>query len=82
MIYVNTILPQEAKGETKKIYDEIKKSSGGMVPNILRVLSLRPDLMGIVAALHRNLMLEPHALDRTTKELIAAYVSKINGCEY
>jgi hypothetical protein len=29
-----------------------------------------------------TLMMTEHGLSKTTKELIAAYVSKINSCEY
>ena len=82
MSYIETISPDKAKGEVKNIYTEIRKFSGGMAPNILSVLSLRHDLMKAIGALYQRLMLEPHALDRVTKELIAAYVSKINACEY
>ncbi len=56
MSYIETISPEKAHGEAKKIYDVIRKSSQGAVPNILRVLSLRPDLMALIATLHQRLM--------------------------
>ncbi len=38
--------------------------------------------MQLQAEFSRKLMQEDHGLSRTTKELLAAYVSRLNACEY
>ena len=82
MSYIKTIDPQDAQGSLKETYDKIQQSFGGPVPNILSVQSLRPDLLAASMESYLCLMLKEHALSRTTKELIAAHVSKINSCAY
>jgi len=42
--------------------------------------SIRPDLLELIVTYVKNLIIEDHGLNRATKELIAAYVSKINAC--
>jgi alkylhydroperoxidase family enzyme len=53
-----------------------------MVPKVFVAQSIRPDLLELIANYVNRLMIETHALPRTTKELIAAYVSKLNDCAY
>lgn len=81
MSYIKTVAPQEAQGTVKEIYDALQEELG-MVPNIIRAQSLRPDLLEATTLFFQRLMLEAHKLSRTTKELLAAYVSKITACEY
>ena len=81
MSYIKTVVPEEAEGTVKEIYDALQEELG-MVPNIIRAQSLRPDLLEATVLFFRRLMLEEHTLSRTTKELLAAYVSKVNACEY
>ena len=81
MSYIKTVVPEEAQGTVKEIYDALQEELG-MVPNIIRAQSLRPDLLEATVLFFRRLMLEEHTLSRTTKELLAAYVSKVNACEY
>jgi hypothetical protein len=52
------------------------------IPNVYIGQSLRPDLLELVVQYNKRLMVETHGLPRKTKELIAAYVSKLNACEY
>ncbi len=53
-----------------------------MVPKVFVAQSLRPDLLEPIVTYVNRLMIETHALSRSTKELIAAYVSKLNACAY
>ena len=81
MSYIQTIDEKDATGQLKNIYDDLTGSIG-MIPNIIKVQSLRPDLIDPLLGFIGALMMTEHGLSKTTKELIAAYVSKINSCEY
>jgi alkylhydroperoxidase family enzyme len=52
------------------------------VPKVFVAQSIHPDLLESIVQYVNRLMIETHALPRSTKELIAAYVSKINSCAY
>jgi alkylhydroperoxidase family enzyme len=73
--------PEEASCELKTSY-EILMSMFQMVPKVFVAQSLRPDLLEPLVTYVNRLMIESHALPRSTKELIAAYVSKLNSCAY
>ena len=79
--YIKTIDQEDATGQLKDIYDNLL-GSFGMIPNIIKVQSLRPDLLEPLLGFLGALMETGHGLSKTTKELIAAYVSKINSCQY
>ena len=79
--YIKTIDQEDATGQLKDIYDNLL-GSFGMIPNIIKVQSLRPDLLEPLLGFLGALMETQHGLSKTTKELIAAYVSKINSCQY
>lgn len=81
MSYIKTINTGEAKGTLKGIYDALEEQFG-FVPNLIRVQSLRPDLLEATGLFFQRLMMEEHRLSRRDKELLAAHVSKINSCEY
>ena len=53
-----------------------------MVPKVFVAQSMRPDLLEPIVDYVNRLMVEEHTLPRSTKELIAAYVSKLNACAY
>ncbi len=81
MSFIATIAPDQAKGELSNVYGQIHEAFG-MVPAIFQSMSLRPDLLQPLSLFVKRLMLEEHALSRATKELLAAYVSKLNACAY
>ena len=79
--YIKTIDQEDATGQLKGIYDNLSENIG-MIPNIIKAQSLRPDLIEPLLGFLGALMMAQHGLSKTTKELIAAYVSKINACAY
>jgi len=81
MTYIKTIEPQEAKSPLKEIYDALQENFG-LIPHLIQAQSLRPDLAEPLFIFFQRLMLEEHGLAVSTKELVAAYVSKINSCAY
>ena len=73
--------PENATSQLKKSYDMLN-SMFMMVPKVFVAQSIRPDLLEPMVTYVNRLMIETHALPRSTKELIAAYVSKLNACAY
>lgn len=79
--YFSVCEPESATGELKDTYGELT-SMFQMIPKVFVAQSLRPDLLEPLVTYVKRLLVETHALPRGTKELIAAHVSKINGCDY
>ena len=73
--------PEHGTGDLQKSYDMLE-SMFQMVPKVFVAQSIRPDLLELIVQYVNRLMIETHALSRSTKELIAAYVSKLNACAY
>jgi len=81
MTFIGTIPVNEADRELGQAYDTLQQAFG-MVPGIFQSMSLRPDLLQPLTLFVKRLMVEDHALRRSTKELLAAYVSQLNSCAY
>jgi uncharacterized peroxidase-related enzyme len=82
MAWVRTIDPREATGALKSIYDTAVRRAG-KVFNILRVQSLRPEVLEASTGLYLELMHSPRgALSRAQREMIATVVSRANDCHY
>jgi protoheme ferro-lyase len=73
--------PEEANEELENSYDKLL-SMFHSVPKVFMAQSIRPDLLAPLIVYVDRLMFETHALPRRTKELIAAYISKLNACAY
>jgi alkylhydroperoxidase family enzyme len=76
-----TTAPETATGQLQKTYTALK-SMFQMVPKVFVAQSMRPDFLELIVNYVNRLMVEDHALPRSTKELIATYVSKLNACAY
>jgi uncharacterized peroxidase-related enzyme len=82
MAWIRTVAPGEATGLLKRIYDQAL-ARAGKVFNVLRIQSLRPELLRAGVALYEELMLSPRSpLSRAQREMIAVAVSRANGCHY
>ena len=81
MANVKTLTPEDDP-QVDQINQEMKELFNGMVPQVFTAMNLRVDLLQIIVQYVKKLMVEDHGLDRFTKELLAAYVSKINSCAY
>jgi hypothetical protein len=81
MSYLTMINPDDATGNLKATYDSLQEMFQ-MVPKLFVSQSIRPDLLEPIVLYIKRLMIEDHGLSRAAKELIAAYVSKINACAY
>jgi uncharacterized peroxidase-related enzyme len=82
--YVRVPLVEESRagGRLAELYDDIKKATGlPFVPDMFRLVSTRPDLLEAVVAGYKGMYLDG-VLPRRTRELISAWVSKVNQCPY
>ena len=72
----------DAHGPLADLYTTSKaRSVAGVVPEILRTMSLRPDFLAAVDQASR-LHFSDGALTRAQHEMIASYVSALNHCRY
>jgi len=79
--YLDVTEPEAADGQLKRSYATLE-AMFQMVPKVFVAQSIRPDLLEPIVSYVNRLMVETHALPRSTKELIAAYVSTLNQCVY
>jgi uncharacterized peroxidase-related enzyme len=54
----------------------------GLVPNVLRAYSLRPQKLRNFIAMYNELMLAPSGLSKLEREMVAVVVSSANRCYY
>jgi uncharacterized peroxidase-related enzyme len=54
----------------------------GIVPNVLRAYSLRPQRLRNFIAMYNELMLAPSGLSKLEREMVAVVVSSANRCYY
>lgn len=74
--------PGDAQGPLAELYSTAKAhSASGIVPDILRTMSLRPDFLTAIDQASR-MHFTDGALSRAQHEMIASYVSAINRCRY
>ena len=72
----------DATGELAEVYAAAKASSPrGVVADILRTMSVRPDFLQAIMAASR-LHFSDGALTRAQHEMIASYVAALNRCHY
>jgi len=81
MFRISSITEAAAKGNVKKVYDELKDSLG-IVPNVFKALSLWPEGLELYVAMVKGTMFADTKLTRAVKEMIASTVSRINQCDY
>jgi hypothetical protein len=79
--FLATTAPDKATGTLKRAYDALE-GMFQMVPKVFVAQSIRPDLLDPMVTYVKRLMIDDHELPRSTKELIAAYVSTVNACAY
>ncbi len=79
---VRTIEPEAATGLLKRLYDAAIRRAG-KVYNILRIQSLRPDVLSASTQLYVEVMhSDKSGLSRVQREMIATAVSRSNDCHY
>lgn len=81
MAFIRTVPESEAEGLLRKIYDEAVRRAG-KVFQVVKISSLRPEILRTWLAHYQALMMGPTALSRREKEMIAVAVSAANLCDY
>jgi uncharacterized peroxidase-related enzyme len=71
----------EATGILKEEYDAAI-SRAGKVFNIVKAMSLRPEVLRQSMELYRGIMFGASGLSRQERELLATVVSRENDCHY
>ncbi len=80
--WIETIEPEDASGPLERAY-ELATTPSGTVDNVMKAHSLRPRTMEGHLALYRSVLhAEDIVLPLWFLEMVAAYVSTINGCDY
>jgi len=81
MAWIRTVLPKDATGRLKTIYDKAIRRAG-RVFNILRVQSVNPPVLDAAIELYKAVMFGPSPLSRMQRETLATVTSWANGCFY
>ncbi|MDZ7716391.1 MAG: peroxidase-related enzyme [Balneolaceae bacterium] len=81
MAYINIIEPEDATGNLKEIYNELKKKRGKLA-QIHKIQSLNPDTITAHMDLYMSVMFSRSPLSRAQREMMAVVVSAANDCEY
>lgn len=71
----------DASPEVQEIYDQVKESYGGFLPDLYKLFGNDPDYLRSIVA-HMGTVMEPRQIDAKTKEVIAYVVSAVNGCDF
>lgn len=68
---------------TKALFAMIKAISKHPVPDIVKTMRYRPEFFGgLMGPVLQEVMRGPSAWSVADRELMAAYVSKVNECEF
>jgi uncharacterized peroxidase-related enzyme len=81
MAHLELIDPEDADGLLKDEYDAAVERAG-KVYNIVRSMSLAPEVLRRSMELYREIMFGPSSLSRQERELLATVVSAANECYY
>jgi uncharacterized peroxidase-related enzyme len=73
----------DATGTVARVYAEYRERFGRRhVPGILKCFATHPPLLEQMMALASTLLFTDGHLTRSTKEMLATYVSRLNACPY
>ena len=81
MFRIGVVQEAEAEGPVAEVYAQMKQGMG-MVPNVIKSLSLWPEALQGYTNLLNTVLFSTSRLSRGTKEMIAAHVSNLNRCGY
>jgi uncharacterized peroxidase-related enzyme len=81
MAWVQTVSAEAATGNLRALYQRVRERAG-VVPNIAKLQSLRPDTASRGFDLYCQVMDDPTGISKRERVLIATVVSKVNGCLY
>lgn len=84
MARIDWIEDDQASGDVAEVYSAWKAANPDReaMPEILKCFSARPDFLQHVMQASYGLHFTDGHLSRRQKEMIATYVSALNGCRY
>ena len=81
MAWIDTVSEKDATGDLERQYGAALKRAG-RVFQIVKLQSLRPDIMRTFMDLYIKIMHGKSGLTRAEREMVATVVSKNNQCHY
>jgi uncharacterized peroxidase-related enzyme len=78
---VEIVREADATGEVADLYGELREMIHGLVPDVFKVVSTRPDILGAFVAGYRSMFVGGH-LPQEAKEVIALTVARVASCQY
>ena len=81
MAWIQVIRDEEATGDVKQVYEEVKGKIGRISP-MLQAMSLRPDVLKRVHDLGNAIHFGGSSLGKKPEQMLAVVVSATNGCRY
>jgi alkylhydroperoxidase family enzyme len=78
---IRLIEPDDADGVLKEEYDAAL-GRAGKIFNIVKAMSLRPEVLRQSMEMYKAIMFGPSRLTRAERELLATVTSQINECHY
>jgi uncharacterized peroxidase-related enzyme len=81
MAWVQMVSAEAATDNLRALYQRVRERAG-VVPNIAKLQSLRPDTASRGFDLYCQVMDDPTGISKRDRVLIATVVSKVNGCLY
>ena len=81
MPFIDVIQPEQAKGELKEIYEQLKQQRG-KIAEVHKIQSLNPESITRHMDLYMSLLFGKSPLKRYQREMIAVVVTAANNCEY
>lgn len=81
MAWIETIEEGAATGQLKDIYEGYVKRAG-RGPNIIKIMSLRPEALNALEEFRRTIIFGGSSLGRRREELIRVVASALNRCTY
>lgn len=82
MAFIEMIDEEKAEGKLAEIYKRLTGSDQSKVAHVLKVQSLKPQLLEDHVNLYKTIMFGKSNLSRRVREMIATVVSNINECHY
>lgn len=81
MAWIETVDEDQASGLVAREYEAAIRRAG-RVFNIVKLQSLRPDIMRAFMRLYATIMHGDSGLSETEREMVATIVSRVNHCHY
>jgi alkylhydroperoxidase family enzyme len=79
--HIRLIEPDDADGVLEEEYDAAL-GRAGKIFNIVKAMSLRPEVLRQSMEMYRAIMFGPSSLTRAERELLGTVTSQINECHY